>query len=159
RSCCARAHVLCGRWRWNLEGSGLTRHFGKNPPTEPCLPTGHGAESFAPENKGSPGCGDKNMKPLHCLPRMLLAVAGALTMQLASAADLHLEVGTKTTLTTQQLLARPDAKTIQVPGDVSYQRTMSYRAVPLRALPGIAKLGDGEDLQIVASDGFVTNLP
>lgn len=99
------------------------------------------------------------MPTLARLSGLLLALAGALAMQLAAAAELHLEIGGKTTLTTEQLLARPDARRIEVPGDVSYRRAMTYRAVPLRDLPGMARLGAGEDLQIVASDGFVTNLP
>lgn len=95
------------------------------------------------------------MKPLKLLSGLLLLLAA----HVAVAAELTVEVGSKATLTTQQLLARPDVATIKVPGDVSYHRTMTYRAVPLRALPGISRLGKDEDLQIVATDGFVTNLP
>lgn len=77
----------------------------------------------------------------------------------AFAAQITLDTGTKTTLTTQQLLERSDVATIQVPGDVTFGRTMTYRAVPLRALPGIASLPASDDLQITGTDGFVTNLP
>jgi mono/diheme cytochrome c family protein len=75
------------------------------------------------------------------------------------AADLLLDTGTPTTLTTEDLLAMPAAATIQVPEDVTYRRTMTYRAVPLRALPGVRGLSADADLQITATDGFVTNLP
>jgi mono/diheme cytochrome c family protein len=75
------------------------------------------------------------------------------------AADLLLDTGTPTTLTTEDLLAMPAAATIQVPEDVTYRRTMTYRAVPLRALPGARGLSADADLQITATDGFVTNLP
>jgi mono/diheme cytochrome c family protein len=63
------------------------------------------------------------------------------------------------TLTTEALLAMPGAATIQVPDDVTYHRTMTYRAVPLRSLPGVGTLTADSELQITATDGFVTNLP
>jgi mono/diheme cytochrome c family protein len=63
------------------------------------------------------------------------------------------------TLTTEALLAMPGAATIQVPDDVTYHRTMTYRAVPLRSLPGVGTLTADAELQITATDGFVTNLP
>lgn len=98
-------------------------------------------------------CERLNLKYVR-LPALVLA---ALTcVGVAGAAELKINA---VTLTTQQLLARPDVKTITVPGDVSYHRTMTYRAVPLRALPGIDRLGKEEDLQIAATDGYVTNLP
>jgi mono/diheme cytochrome c family protein len=84
------------------------------------------------------------------------ALAGATN---GFAAELRLDTGAPATLTTEQLLARPDVATIEVPHDVSYNRTMTYRAVPLRALPGIAGLRKDEDLQITGTDGFVTNRP
>jgi mono/diheme cytochrome c family protein len=62
-------------------------------------------------------------------------------------------------LTTETLLAMPDAATIEVPDDVTFHRTMTYRAVPLRSLPGMRALAANSELQITASDGFVTNLP
>jgi mono/diheme cytochrome c family protein len=75
------------------------------------------------------------------------------------AADLLIDTGTPATLTTQALLAMPDAATIRVPNDVTYHRTMTYRAVPLRSLPGVRTLAADAELQITATDGFVTNLP
>lgn len=111
---------------------------------------------------------DKNVAPeaIDEMPRFFSIRTVCLTLALtfasiASAAELRIDAAgnAPTTLTTQQLLARRDVKTITVPGDVSYHRTMTYRAVPLRALPGIATLGKDQDLQIAAIDGYVTNLP
>jgi mono/diheme cytochrome c family protein len=91
----------------------------------------------------------------------ILALIGALLLaRSAMAADLMLNVGRERTWTTEELLARPDAATIEVPGDVSYQRTMTYRAVPLRALLGDERGQPGdEDLQITGKDGFVAHIP
>jgi mono/diheme cytochrome c family protein len=75
------------------------------------------------------------------------------------AANLLLDTGTPTALSTEALLAMPAARTIHVTADVTYHRPMTYRAVPLRALPGIQGLPDDAELQITATDGFVTNLP
>jgi mono/diheme cytochrome c family protein len=76
-----------------------------------------------------------------------------------AAADLMVDIGGRTMLSSAQLLGRSDAVTIQVLDDASYGRTMTYRAVPLRALLGTANLPADQDLQITAADGFVTNLP
>jgi mono/diheme cytochrome c family protein len=81
------------------------------------------------------------------------------TVSPVMAANLLLDTGTPTTLTTEALLAMPAAATIQVPADVTYHRAMTYRAVPLRALPGVRALPADAELQITATDGFVTNLP
>jgi mono/diheme cytochrome c family protein len=80
----------------------------------------------------------------------------------AMAASLLVDTGMRAapaTLTTEALLAMPGAATIQVPDDVTYHRTMTYRAVPLRSLPGVGTLTADSELQITATDGFVTNLP
>ncbi len=91
----------------------------------------------------------------HCvlLGVLLAALAGQ-----ARSADLTIDIGTPQTLSIAALLARPDAATITVPMDASYNRAMTYRAVPLRALLGVTALPEGQDLQLVATDGFVTNL-
>jgi mono/diheme cytochrome c family protein len=75
------------------------------------------------------------------------------------AATLLVDTGKPATLTTEALLAMPDAATIRVPDDVTFHRTMTYRAVPLRSLPGVRTLPADAELQITATDGFVTNLP
>lgn len=94
------------------------------------------------------------MTPRHvfALASLLLACASSM------AATLAINVGGERSLTTEQLLARPDVATISVPNDVTFHRTMTYRAVPLRALLGIAQLPADKELQITATDGFVTHL-
>ncbi|MGX6999739.1 c-type cytochrome [Caballeronia sp. KNU42] len=77
----------------------------------------------------------------------------------AMAAVLQIDTGKPATLTTEALLAMPDAATIHVPDDVTYHQAMTYRAVPLRSLPGVRTLPADAELQITATDGFVTNLP
>ena len=77
----------------------------------------------------------------------------------SSAAELIVNVGRAKTVTTEELLGRPDAATIDVPEDNAYQRAMTYRAVPLRAILGVDSLPADQDLQITAIDGFITNLP
>lgn len=74
------------------------------------------------------------------------------------AADLRIDVGHGIRIwTTSQLLARHDARTVTIPADVAFQRSMQYQAVPLRALlPGVA---EGERLQFIASDGFSVEIP
>ncbi len=93
------------------------------------------------------------------LPARILVMLFCFATAFAHAATLTIDVGGKRTLSTEQLLARPDAKTIEVPNDVVFHRTMTYRAVPLRALLGVTRLPDNEEVQIAASDGFVTHLP
>jgi mono/diheme cytochrome c family protein len=57
-----------------------------------------------------------------------------------------------------ELLARPDAATLNVTGDI-YQGAVTYRAVPLLAL--LQGLADTkfDTLEATASDGFVSQLP
>jgi mono/diheme cytochrome c family protein len=55
------------------------------------------------------------------------------------------------------LLKHPALRTIHVPSDVAYGgRAMSYQAVPLTGLTGPIT---GDNLQCIASDGFVSNIP
>ena len=57
----------------------------------------------------------------------------------ANAASLTIELDhSRTTWQTADLLKHPAAQTVQIVDDVSYKRTMTYRAVPLAALlPGL----------------------
>jgi mono/diheme cytochrome c family protein len=96
------------------------------------------------------------MKP--ALTRVIAAASLMLACASSMAASLVINVGGERSLTTDQLLARPDAATIRVPNDVTFHRTMTYRAVPLRALLGLAELPADKELQITATDGFVTHL-
>lgn len=75
----------------------------------------------------------------------------------AAAAQLTIELDhTSKTWQTADLLKHPDVQTVQIVGDVSYKRTMTYRAVPLAALlPGVAP---GNHLQAIALDGFAAEL-
>lgn len=99
------------------------------------------------------------MKTTSRFARALIGVGMALCAHLSDAAELTVNTGSSTTLTTEQLLARHDVKSITVHADVTYGGDQTYRAVPLRTLPGIDTLRDDQDLKITASDGFVTNLP
>lgn len=90
---------------------------------------------------------------MRSLPCLLLVLAAP-----AAAADLTLDLGAQRTITTEELLARPDVATITVPDDASYSHAMTYSAVSLLSLPGAAP-PEGEDVSLNASDGFVTSLP
>jgi mono/diheme cytochrome c family protein len=97
------------------------------------------------------------------LLRQLLSVlffaSPCLSVTPTTAAELIVDLGLKRTLTTEELLARPDVVMIQVAADATYQRTMTYRAVPLRALLGVDQIPPDQDLQVTGTDGFVTTLP
>ncbi|KTC62889.1 cytochrome C [Pseudomonas fluorescens ABAC62] len=90
------------------------------------------------------------MKPIFALLALLLALP-------AAAAQLTIELDhTRKTWQSVDLLKHPDAQTVQVIDDVSYKRTMTYRAVPLaKLLPGLAP---HSHLQAVALDGFAAEL-
>jgi mono/diheme cytochrome c family protein len=76
----------------------------------------------------------------------------------AHAAELTVTVGGKTQAhTTAALLAHPAATTITVPQDVSYKRSMTYRAVPASVL--LAGLPREDTLRFVAADGFAASIP
>ena len=61
--------------------------------------------------------------------------------------------------TAAALLSRRDAVSITIPGDVSYRRTMTYRAVPLSALLGESRDNRFDTLETRATDGFVAHIP
>jgi mono/diheme cytochrome c family protein len=76
---------------------------------------------------------------------------------LSSAAELQLQLGSqRQTLNSNQLLAHPQARNISIPNDVSYKRSMHYRAIPLSAL--LKDVEPGDHLQLLASDGFAVEL-
>ncbi|GLQ87574.1 cytochrome c [Dyella flagellata] len=84
----------------------------------------------------------------------LLALCGVLPLH---AADLRIDVGPQAHVwTTQQLLNFPDARSVTIPDDVAFHRTMNYRAVPLRAL--LPELTRGDRLKFVANDGFSVDM-
>src|ERR1044072_2381167 len=57
------------------------------------------------------------------------------------------------------LLARKDATTLTVSHDVSYGRSMTYRAIPLRALLASFAPFAPDAIEIRAIDGFVAQIP
>jgi len=57
------------------------------------------------------------------------------------------------------LLGRSDAVSITVPNDVSYRRSMTYRAVPLLALLQAPHASQFDTLEAHATDGFVAQIP
>lgn len=60
--------------------------------------------------------------------------------------------------TAAELLARPDAVTLSVDGDV-YHHAVAYRAVPLLSLLGSNSGGRFDTIEAAGSDGFVTQIP
>jgi mono/diheme cytochrome c family protein len=67
--------------------------------------------------------------------------------------------GTEQRFAASELLARPDASSIEIRADVSYKRSMKYRAVPLLALLGDKLDPSLDTLEVRASDGFVSQIP
>jgi len=91
------------------------------------------------------------------LLKSIFALLALLIALPASAAQLTLELDhTSKTWQTDDLLTHPQVQTVQIGDDVSYTRTMSYRAVPLASLlPG---LKPESHLQAIALDGFAAEL-
>jgi mono/diheme cytochrome c family protein len=58
-----------------------------------------------------------------------------------------------------ELLARPDATTIEVVRDVTYRVPMTYRAVPLASLLAGMTLPPDSVIEAVTLDGFIAQLP
>jgi mono/diheme cytochrome c family protein len=56
-----------------------------------------------------------------------------------------------------ELLKNPAIRTIVIPEDVAYKRTMTYRALPLKAI--VPHLDQVPALQFKAEDGFAATLP
>lgn len=90
-------------------------------------------------------------------PRVVLLALLTLTSA-TQGAELRLQLGgVKRIWSSAELLAHPQARHIEIAEDVSYKRTMSYRAVPLAAL--LDGVQPGDHLQALALDGFVAELP
>ena len=89
--------------------------------------------------------------------KSILALFALLLSLPAAAAQLTIELDhASKTWQTADLLKHPQAQTVQIADDVSYKRSMTYRAVPLAALlPG---LKPANHLQAVALDGFAAEL-
>jgi mono/diheme cytochrome c family protein len=89
---------------------------------------------------------------------MLTGLLLTLCATLCQASSLTVDTGHgKRTFASEQLLARKDAREITVPGDVSYHRSMTYRAVPMKAL--LEGVSPDAHLQFTALDGFSAEIP
>lgn len=89
---------------------------------------------------------------------LLASLAGAP----ARAADPILSLsggGVTRQFTAADLLARPDAATLEVPYDASYDHAMTYRAVPLRDLLADLPPDGADTIEARATDGFASQLP
>jgi mono/diheme cytochrome c family protein len=67
--------------------------------------------------------------------------------------------GTPRSFTAAELLARPDAATLEIPDDPAYGGSMTYRAVPLLALLGDRVEERFDTIEARAADGFVSQIP
>lgn len=88
-----------------------------------------------------------------------LAMLLALGTSLPSLAATPVLTIDRKTYSTEELLGRSDAVSITVPEDVSYRRSMTYRAVPLRALLPASRSDRFDTLEAKATDGFVAQIP
>lgn len=91
------------------------------------------------------------------LLKSILALLALFFTLPVAAAQLTVELDhASKTWQTAELLKHPDVQTVQIVDDVSYKRSMTYRAVPLAVLlPG---LDPQSHLQAVALDGFAAEL-
>lgn len=79
---------------------------------------------------------------------------------LAAEPVVEIEVGAeKRSFTRGELLARPDATTIEIPKEVTSGAPMTYRAVPVAALLSGLTFPPGSVVEAVAIDGFAAQIP
>ena len=89
---------------------------------------------------------------------LLAAFAPGVGTVHAEDAALTLSIGPEARrFTAAQLLGRPDAVELTIPADVSYGRSMKYRAVPL--LPLLSVGAEFDTIEARAADGFVSQIP
>jgi len=81
-----------------------------------------------------------------------LAQAAELTLTVTMANDTR-------SFTRGELLARPDATTIEVARDVTYRVPMTYRAVPVASLLAGMTVPPDSVIEAVTLDGFIAQLP
>ena len=78
---------------------------------------------------------------------------------LAAEPAVEVEVGAeKRSFTRDELLARPDAATIEVPKEVTTGAPMTFRAVPAAALLSGLTFPPGSVIEAVAIDGFAAQI-
>jgi mono/diheme cytochrome c family protein len=98
-----------------------------------------------------------------CAALLALTLGAALLLPgMARAAEPTLEIavgGETRSYTRDQLLARPDAATIEVEKDVTYGGPMAYRAVPVAALLSGLTFPTDSVVEAVAVDGFAAQIP
>src|SRR6266508_801626 len=94
--------------------------------------------------------------------RALVLLCLLLLSSFAQAAEPSVTVtvgGETREFTRDQLLARPDATTIEVVKDITYRVPMTYRAVPVASLLAGMTLPADSVIEAVALDGFIAQLP
>jgi mono/diheme cytochrome c family protein len=96
---------------------------------------------------------------LLCLVAVLLTGLGGPASVAASPVLVVTAGGATQEFTGDDLLARHDSATVEVPHDPAYGRAMSYRAVPLSALLSALPPDSADTIQARAIDGFVAELP
>jgi len=90
-----------------------------------------------------------------CTFLLTVCVAGSAC---AAEPSLELDIGsTQQLLTRTELLAKPEARAIDVPNDVAYHRSMHYQALPMSVL--LHDMPADANVQFTATDGFVANIP
>jgi mono/diheme cytochrome c family protein len=96
------------------------------------------------------------------MPALILGFFLLLLSNFARAAEpaIMVEVGAeKRSFTRDELLARPDATTIEIEKEVTSGAPMTYRAVPAAALLSGFDFPPGSVMEAVAVDGFVAQIP
>lgn len=89
---------------------------------------------------------------------ILLLLAGAAAR--ASEAVLLITLkGQTQSFSASTLLTRKDVAVLTVPNDVAYNKTMTYKAVPLLALLGAPNQLSFDTLEAAATDSFVSQIP
>jgi len=99
---------------------------------------------------------------MRILPTMLLVMAALAGSLITEAAQPVLTItggGRSKEFTTAALLGRSDTVSLVVQHDVSYKRSMTYRAVPLLALLDQVRDDRSDTVEARATDGFVSQLP
>lgn len=95
-----------------------------------------------------------NLRALILVSALLPSI---LTLPPSFAAELTLELGNASKVwTTQELLALPQTRQIDIDNDVSYKRRMTYQAIPLAVL--LEQVKPTDHIQAVALDGFAGEL-
>lgn len=102
--------------------------------------------------------GDVRGAAVRLVALLCLLLASAATR--AAEPTLEIEVGgDKRSFTRDELLARPDATTVEIAKEVTSGAPMTYRAVPAAALLSGLDFPPGSVMEAVAIDGFAAQIP